>query len=167
MKKLLVLILWVLNVIQVFSQNPKEIISKVFNAQQTLKTVSYTLVRTDTLVTGDIRTMTGSSKILIDKTDPVFGFKFGVQMNSDNSEMVYDGHIGYETNSKDKTYTLINNPSNQLLYRGAGHLILTDMIKLDTSKALNFKTTQDSHFYYLTIIYPDIKEYSVVKRLKR
>ncbi len=166
MKKLLVLIILILNVVHASSQTPKEIIAKVFNAQQTLKTVSYTLVRTDTLVTGDIRTMTGSSKILIDKTDPVFGFKFWVQMNNDNSEMVYDGHIGYETNSKDKTYTLINNPSDQLLYRGAGHLILTDMIKLDTSKAINFKANQDSRFYYLTMFYPDIKEYSVIKRAK-
>jgi len=94
--------------------------SKVLNAQQVLRTVSFTLVRTDTLVTGDIRTMTGNSKILIDKADPVFGFKFWVKTNSDNSEIVYDGHIGYQTNAKEKTYILINNPSDHLLYSGAG-----------------------------------------------
>ena len=159
MKKVLIIITLVVTSTNVFSQNIHDFILGVFKAQQALKTVSYTLVRTDTLVTGDIRTMTGSSKILIDKIDPVFGFKFWVQMNNDNSEMVYDGHIGYETNSKD-------NPSDQLLYRGAGHLILTDMIKLDTSKAINFKANQDSRFYYLTMFYPDIKEYSVIKRAK-
>ena len=38
--------------------------------------------------------------------------------------MVYDGHIGYQTNAKEKTYILINNPSDHLLYSGAGRLIL-------------------------------------------
>ncbi len=166
MKKLLLLTGLIFIGINAFSQSPQEIISKVFNAQQALKTVSCTLVRTDTLVTGDIRTMTGNSKILIDKTDPVFGFKFWVQNSNDNSEMVYDGHIGYQTNTKEKTYVLINNPSDNLLYSGAGRLILRDFIKLDTSKAVDFKASQDNNFYYLKLIYPDIKEYNVVKRSK-
>lgn len=155
-----------MNATYAFCQSPQEIMSKVLNAQQVLRTVSFTLVRTDTLVTGDIRTMTGNSKILIDKADPVFGFKFWVKTNSDNSEMVYDGHIGYQTNAKEKTYILINNPSDHLLYSGAGRLILKDFIKLDTSKAINFKTNQNSRFYYLTMFYGDIKEYSVIKRTK-
>ena len=166
MKKLSILIILISNIVNVFSQTPQEIISKVFDAQQALKTVSFTLVRIDTLVTGDIRTMTGNSKILIDKADPVFGFKFWVKTNSDNSEMVYNGRIAYQTNAKEKTYVLINDPSDHLLYSGTARLISKDFIKLDTSKAIDFKASQDSRFYYITIIYPDIKEYSVIKRAK-
>lgn len=55
MKKLSVLIILILNATYAFCQSPQEIMSKVLNAQQVLRTVSFTLVRTDTLVTGDIR----------------------------------------------------------------------------------------------------------------
>lgn len=166
MKKLSVLIILILNAIYALSQSPQEIISNVFKAQQALKSVSYALVRTDTLVTGTTRTMTGKCMLMIDKTDPVFGFKFWSKTDIDDIEMVYDWHIGYETNPKEKTYTLINHPSNQVLYSGPGRIILTDLIKLDTSKTQNFKINQDTRFYYLTLLYPDIKEYSVIKRSK-
>lgn len=55
MKKISVLIILILNATYAFCQGPQEIMSKVLNAQQVLRTVSFTLVRTDTLVTGDIR----------------------------------------------------------------------------------------------------------------
>lgn len=150
----------------VFCQDAQEIITRVYKAQKDLKTISYALVRTDTLVTGDVRTMTGRAKITVDRSDTIFGFKFWSILDGYNQERIYDGHLGYEVNPKDKNYTLTTNPSDYFLVNGGGRIVLTDLIKLDTSHAISFKASEDTGFYYLTLAYADLKEYDVVKRFK-
>ncbi|MDP4128600.1 MAG: hypothetical protein Q8939_00430, partial [Bacteroidota bacterium] len=57
-------------------QDPGSIIQSVKKAQESIKTINYTLERTDTLVTGDTRTMRGHAIIRVDQNDSIFGFQF-------------------------------------------------------------------------------------------
>ncbi len=166
MEKLVMIGSIMLMSVNVFCQSALEIIKGVIKAQQNLKTISYTLIRTDTLVTGDVRTMTGKSKILVDKEDNVFGFKFWSKKDNDFQERIYDGYIGYEVNVKDKSYTLTTNPNDFFLVNGGGQIILQDVVKLDTSQAIDFKASENTGFFYLTMIYEDLKEYHVIRRYK-
>jgi thiol-disulfide isomerase/thioredoxin len=45
-------------------------------------------------------------------------------------------------------------------------VLLKDVVKLDTSKAVSVKVTQDAGYYYLTINYADLPQYDVYKRIK-
>lgn len=166
MRKLVMIGSVMLMSVNIFCQDAQEIIAGVFKAQKKLKTVSYALVRTDTLVTGDVRTMTGKAKITVDVKDTIFGFKFWSHLDGNNQERIYDGHLGYEVNLKNKDYTLTTNPSDYFLLNDGGQIVLTDLIKLDTSHAIDFKVSEDTGFYYLTFIYADLKEYDVLRRFK-
>ncbi|HEY5326842.1 MAG TPA: hypothetical protein VIJ27_07565, partial [Mucilaginibacter sp.] len=64
-----------------FAQTPTTIIANVKKAQQNIKLVTYTMTRTDTLVTGDIRSMTGSVTMQPDQYDNVLGFLFHAQLD--------------------------------------------------------------------------------------
>lgn len=149
-----------------FSQTAQDIIKSVFTAQKNLKSVSYTLVRTDTLVTGDNRSMSGKVSMLVDHTDTIFGCKFRAQKSGDTKECIYDGYMGYELDQNTQTYTLITKLSRYFLLNGGGQIVLSDLVKLDTSNSIGFKLSQDVGYYYLTMIYNDIKEYNVIKRYK-
>jgi len=144
------------------------IFSLIEKAQSSLKTISYTLKRTDTLVTGDIRTFSGQVQMAKDNNDPVFGFKYWSKTADDNNEQVYNGHVAYLTHQQDQSYQLESNKDNfpYLLYSGSGRLVLPDLIKLDTAKAIAVFINQDTLSYNITFIYPDISEYQVSNRRK-
>jgi thiol-disulfide isomerase/thioredoxin len=169
MKKILIIGVCILVNSIAFGQTPKEIIARVYAAQQKLKTASYTLTRTDTLVTGDIRTMTGNAKVKKDLTDSLYGFQFWCKLDDNNVETIYNGHMAYEANNDNKTYTLKTKGGSlsQILYATAGgHVILTDLVKLDTSRAIGFTVSQDNQYYYLIIKYADYKPEDVSNRRK-
>ena len=151
-----------------FAQTPATIIANVKRAQQNIKLVTYTMKRTDTLVTGDIRSMTGSVTMQPDQYDNVLGFLFHAQLDGNKTEKVYDGHMGYVINNDKKTYSLTSNPDNirYLLYGGGGWFVMPDLVKIDTSKAIGLDLSQDSRYYYLTIKYADYKPEDVIKRYK-
>jgi len=151
-----------------FAQTPATIIANVKRAQQNIKLVTYTMKRTDTLVTGDIRSMTGSVTMQPDQYDNVLGFLFHAQLDGNKTEKVYDGHMGYVINNDKKTYSLTSNPDNirYLLYGGGGGVVMPDLVKIDTSKAIGLDLSQDSRYYYLTIKYADYKPEDVIKRYK-
>jgi thiol-disulfide isomerase/thioredoxin len=48
-----------------------------------------------------------------------------------------------------------------------GHLVLTDLLKLDTAKAASCNLTTDDSCYYLVFRYPDLKEYDVFNRFEK
>ncbi len=149
-----------------FGQSAQDIIKKVYQAQKTIRNISYTLVRTDTLVTGDNRTMSGKVLIETDPADNLFGFKFWSKKDNDVKAKLYDGHLGYEINPDTKTYVLETKPSGEFLVNGGGQIILRDLVKLDTAKSIDLKLSEDTGSYYLTMTYDDIKAYFVIKRHK-
>jgi thiol-disulfide isomerase/thioredoxin len=150
------------------AQTPASIIAGVKKAQQSIKLVSYTMKRTDTLVTGDIRSMTGSVTMKPDVNDKIFGFLFRAQLTGDTEERVYDGNMGYIINNSKKTYSSTANQDNirQLTWGGGGWFIMSDLVKIDTAKAIDLDLKQDDRYYYLTIRYADYKPEHVIKRYK-
>jgi thiol-disulfide isomerase/thioredoxin len=169
MKKTTITLLIVITYSIAFAQTPATLIKAIKKAQQKVKWVTYTMKRTDTLVTGDIRSMTGSATMQPDQYDNVLGFLFHAQLDGDKTEKVYDGHMGYVINNDKKTYSLTSNSDNirYLLYGGGGGwFVMPDLVKIDTSKAVGFDLSQDSHYYYLNIKYADYKPEDVIKRYK-
>ncbi|QNF34402.1 TlpA family protein disulfide reductase [Adhaeribacter swui] len=150
------------------SEPPQAILDKVKKAQAALQTISYTMERTDTLVTGDVRTMRGKVKLQVAIQDSIFGFKFVARKDSEPGERIYDGHVGYETYPGTKTYRLLTEASRvrQLLNGGGGHLVLEDLVRINTSQVTTMHLREDAQHYYLTFNYRDLEEYDVRKRYK-
>lgn len=166
MKKALFILVLCLSVSTLFAQSANDVIARVFKAQKQLKTLSYSLIRTDTLTTGDIRSMSGSVKIVADPADAFTGFKFWAKKDGEPNELFYDGHIGYTLNTANKIYILTNSPTSHFLDSYGGQVLLKDVVKLDTSKAVKLSLKQDAGAYYLTMNYADLAQYDVFKRSK-
>ena len=147
---------------------PMDVLAKVWKAQASLQSVNYTIERTDTLVTDDIRTMKGSVIISVDKADTILGFRFWAKKDNENAEKIYDGHACYETDTETKTYRMWNNASalQNMLYGGGGHLIMPDLVKLDTTKNNGIQIQANENDYNIIISYPDLTKYNVIKRKK-
>jgi peroxiredoxin len=145
-----------------------QVISAVKKAQQSLRTVQYTLRRTDTLLSAAPRTMSGEVLIQVVPQDTVYGFHFASKQDGDNSEQVYDGHIAYVTDQDKKQYQMFMAPSGflRLTGTGGGRLLMPDLIRLDTSKASGITMKEDKEHYYLTIHRPDLTQYEVINRRK-
>ncbi|MBK5269907.1 MAG: TlpA family protein disulfide reductase [Bacteroidia bacterium] len=153
-----------------FSQiaNISEILKDIQNTQANINTAMYSVERTDTLVTDDIRTMSGNVIIEKDNTDTLFGFRFWAKKDSDKSERIYDGHIGYETNLDARNYRLLNTGQElrYLLYNGGAQVVVPELIHIDTSGVKKTEVSEDNKYYYLTFYYPDLTQYDVIKRRK-
>lgn len=145
-----------------------DIIAEVQKAQQALQTIEYTLQRTDTLVTGNTRIMTGKVLLQVIPQDTVYGFHFFAKQDGDNSEQVYDGHIAYHTDQDKKRYemSITGAGFSRLAGTGGGRLLMRDLVKIDTSRASKITLAQDEKYYYLAIHHPDLTEYDVVRRRK-
>lgn len=151
------------------AQSAAEIIAAVLKSQQSIRTVAYKTVRNDTLVTGHIRTITGLVKMRSESSDPIFGFQFWAKEDGGNSQLVFDGNMAYETDDLEKLYAINTNSNNmkEILHHPGGRVVVQDLIRLDTSEANGFRVSQDRHFFYLTISYPDLTRYDVFKRSKK
>lgn len=150
-------------------QDAKDIISRVIQAQTSLKTISYTLDRRDTLLTNDVRTMSGSVKLEVDRrNENTWGFKFWAKKDGESEEKVFDGYVAYTINPQNQTYTLTTSKSGilNMLNGGGGHIVFPDLVKLDTSKAKGFFVREDDRNYYLTLNYPDYEPENVTNRFK-
>jgi thiol-disulfide isomerase/thioredoxin len=152
----------------VSAQDSKDIVREVMKAQLALSTVSYTLERVDTLLTGDIRTMSGRVMIMTDREDSLWGFKFRAEKDGEPGERVYDGLNGYVTDPDKRSYRLISTSSGirSLLNGGGGHLVFSDLVRLDTTGAKAVTVSQDRDFYYLSVQYPDYEPENVIRRYK-
>jgi thiol-disulfide isomerase/thioredoxin len=151
-----------------FSQTANELIHQVLKAQQNLKTVTYTFVRQDTLVTGHTRFVNGQTKARIAAGDSLFGFMFWTKRDDDNKEFIYDGNTGMEIIHDKKMYKVISDKERLLLLpHQMGYLIFKELVKLDTAGAAGFDVARDKDYYYLTVHLPDITKYDVTNRYRR
>jgi peroxiredoxin len=147
--------------------NLQEVLAGVWKAQA-LTSINYSVWRRDTLVTDDIRTMKGDVIISVDKADAILGFRFWAKMDGESSEKIYDGHVCYETDTNAKTYKMLNsdNALQHMFYSGSGHLVIPDLVKLDTTKSSSISVQVNKDSYDIIINYPDLTAYNVIKRRK-
>lgn len=148
------------------AQTPEQVIEKVLQAQQQLQSVSYTLQRTDTFVTGDIRTITGMVKLQVELADSIFGCWFWAKRADINKSTVYDGKKALYINNDKKEYEVEMNAQMfpHILGAPGGQMLLTDLYKLDTTGTTGLTLKEDNKNYYLTKSLPDIPQYDVFKR---
>ena len=153
-----------------FGQDIREVIHKVKQAQANLRALSYSLDRTDTLLTDEVRTMSGQVKLQVDSnSDNVLGFKFWAKKDAESEERLYDGYVAYTLNPQTETYTSTTSKSgivNVSYSGGGGHLIFRDLVHLDTTNVAEFKLKEDHKYYYLTLRYADYVAENVSNRFK-
>ncbi len=148
-------------------QNAFHIIATVKSRQAQLKSLSYTLNRTDTLVTGDVRNMSGRAILEKSSDDNPIGFLFRAQRDGFDQQTVYDARVAYVADTSKRTYRMISNPSRNLFFSTTGgQMIVEDVIRLDTTGATSITASENPDSYSLTFNYPDLKEHDVVKRSK-
>jgi hypothetical protein len=155
--------------LKISAQTPAEIVSLVRKSQQSIETASYRMTRQDTLVTGDVRTITGQVKMRRDAEDSSFGFDFQAKEDGVDWQIVFNGNMGYETTDAQKVYDITTNPVKfkDLLYHAGGRIVVPDLMNLDTTGARAMEIFSDQYFYYLTISYPDLNAYDVRMRYKK
>nr|WP_293833621.1 TlpA disulfide reductase family protein [uncultured Arsenicibacter sp.] len=155
--------------VTIYAQSVEALIRAVREKQASLSGVVYRLERTDTLVTGHIRQLNGRATIRPDRNDHRFGFWFRAGQDDIAGEVMYDGHVGYVTDDSKKTYALVTDTTAiaNLLFQFGGRMVVPDLIRLDTTKAIRLQLTQDETYYYLTMHYADIRQYDVTNRYKR
>ena len=154
--------------IPLLAQDIHQLLTAIRQKQAGLNGITYTLDRTDTLVTGTVRHLSGQVQIRLDPTDRPFGFWFRSRQDDLPGEVIYDGRVGYETDDGEKTYTLLLDSMQirNLLYRSAGRIVIPDLVHLDTTQAVRSTLSQDTRYYYITLYYADIEQYDVTKRYK-
>lgn len=145
-----------------------ELIKQVQRSQQKLQSASYSLVRKDTLVTGTTRIIKGKVKLTVLPTDTIFGFKFWAIKDGVKHESIYDGSAAFDIDHDKKQYNTISDPAwfPHFLDNYGGQVVLTQLVKIDTSGTVDFKLSQDATYYYLRMTLPDIKQYEVSNRSK-
>lgn len=150
------------------AQEADVIISQVMKRQSQTHRISYSIQRTDT-IGSHTRAMQGEVILERDITDTVFGFRFWGRKDNDATEKMYNGRIGYAIDTSASNYTMYYSPEEiyNLLNGGGGHLVMTDLLKLDSSGAVSCTLTTDDSCYYLVFRYPDLKEYDVFNRFKK
>ena len=150
------------------SQTATDIIQHVLLRQQQVEHISYTLQRKDTLGT-HIRTMNGMVVMERDKADTLLGFRFWAKKENDNVDKMYNGRAGYAIDKTTSQYEMFFSATNvlNLFNGGGGHLVMRDLMKLDTSRALYSHLNSDDTAYYLLFTYSDLKEYDVFNRYKK
>lgn len=169
MRKAILLFLWAISFLSLKAQNAHELIRLVQQSQQRLKFASYSLVRKDTLVTGHIREIRGEAKLESMPADKHYGFRFWGARKGINSETIYDGTSILLINHDNKNYSITADPVMipHMLGNPGGQVILTDLVRIDTSGATGFDVQQDATYYYLTMSLADIVKYDVTRRTKK
>src|SRR5690606_23665985 len=117
---------------------------------------------TDTIGTL-VRYMSGTVVMEKNEQDTIFGFRFWSKKENDPIEKMYDGHVGYSVNTTTKKYETMTNSKGfyNLLNGGGGHLIVPDLIKLDTAKTIDVSIIEDEYSYLLTFRYADLDQYDI------
>ncbi len=167
MKKINCTFLFFISPFLLLAQTSQEIIQKVEHQQNKINNLSYHLERTDT-IGKVIRSMSGQAIFEKNSIDTVFGFKFWAEKNGDSINKFFDGKVGYEIDKLQKNYetTVSRSGFKNLLMGGGGHMVVPDLIKLDTTNAIKINLTEDAKHYILKIIYADLEQYDVNNRFK-
>ena len=149
------------------AQTVPDIITKVKEQQKKLWRISYSVKRTDTIGT-IIRNMDGRVTMERDERDSIFGFRFLGKKEKDPVEKMFNGRIGYAINHANNSYEIKYSPAGieDLLNGGGGHLVVADILKLDTSGARAYNMQENDNAYHIRFYYPDLKEYDVTNRYK-
>jgi thiol-disulfide isomerase/thioredoxin len=144
------------------------LLQAVYAAQRQLRSASYTLLRTDTLVTGQTRQLQGRVQLRALPADTLLGFAFWAQQQDWPEQVGYDGHQGYRLDTAARTYRRLTRPAaiRNLTSEGGGRLLVPDLVRLDTSQVVRWEFRQDAARYYLTLHYPDLPAYDVRQRRK-
>lgn len=151
-----------------FCQSEVWVLAKVLKAQGALKTAEYSVERRDTLLTGDSRIMFGRVMVAVDTTDMLLGFRFWAKKDGEKEEKVYDGRVCYVISSDTKTYRVMNSPAalHSMFLGGGGHLVIPDLVKIDTAKCNGISVMEGQDHYDIIISYPDLTNYDVINRKK-
>nr|WP_295924395.1 TlpA disulfide reductase family protein [uncultured Dyadobacter sp.] len=155
-----------LKTIAVSGQDPVDLIARIKSQQAKLRVVSYSISRTDSLVTGDVRKMKGRVRVQVDPADSLFGFIFHAERADIPQQVLYNGRVGYEIDDRGRTYRMITDRKklSNLPYSPAGQLLMPDLIKLDTAKAIRLSCSNDGRHIWLSMHYPDLPDYDVTNR---
>jgi thiol-disulfide isomerase/thioredoxin len=150
-------------------QTPHEVIRNVLKAQSKLRTISYSVQRTDTLVTGTVRRMNGKATLWVNSLDTLHGFAFASTRTDASARAVYDGHVGYQVDDRAKSYQVLNTPDGirNLVFYPGGHTVVPDVVRLDTAGAVRVTLMDAGTTFQLTFHYPDIEAYDVRERYKQ
>lgn len=150
------------------AQEPDWLISRVLQAQKEIRHIRVFTTRHDTLVTGHIRTLSGTVNISVAPADRIFGFHFFAVPEAGKAASIYDGHYSFFIDHEKKEFTKYSHPELLDAITGfpGGQLVWKDLVRLDTSTATRFTVREDAQFYYLNIQLPDITRYDVTKRSK-
>ena len=140
------------------AQAPKEIIAHVLQAQQNLHSAAYHVTRRDTLVSNEVRTLSGD--ISVD------GTRFRVHQEGQDNIRIFDGKLGYDIYTNNRKYNLYEKLPGGFLYNDGTQLIVRDLLRLDTSKAVRTTLTANNDSYGLTLEYADLTAYNVTRRRK-
>ena len=144
--------------LMVHAQSPEAVIDRVFKAQQNIQSAAYHVVRQDTLVTGDTRTLSGD--ILVS------GGRFCVHQDGRTNIRVFDGQRGYDLDTVTHQYESFEKLPAGFLYNNGTQLIVKDFLQLDTSKAIRTALVNTGGRYELTFYYADLTAYDVMRRRK-
>lgn len=163
MKIVILSFIVVLVQLHAYSQSAEKLIADIQKAQRQLKTISYTLQRTDTFVTGQVRIIHGQTIMQLDAADSVFGFLFWSKRDDLERETIYDGRIAFSLDNAKKTYDITTKHTAlpNVLGTPGGQVVFENLAKLDTSGVTKLEASEDKDHFYLTMYYPDIKEHDV------
>ena len=166
MKRLLSFVLC-LNLVTAFAQPAQNLISKVKTAQSRITAISYSLLRSDSFVSGNTRIIRGKASVKTLPGDTIFGFAFRGKRDDLNSYTVYDGKMGFDVDDTRRSYTTsVGQSIPHMLGLPGGQVIFEDIVRLDTSGASGFEVSEDQKHFYLTVFYPNIEEHDVDHRYK-
>ena len=166
LRKILIVMLLVSPIIAI-TQDASTIIQRVEARQEGVGRVSYTISRTDTI--GDyVRKMSGSVILERLDSDSLFGYKFWSKKTDDPTDKVYDGRIGYTLDVEKLRYQTTTSAQGilNLLNGGGGHLVMPNLMKLDTVGVIDIKLTETPDTYILLFRYADIAKYDIVNKFK-
>lgn len=147
---------------------PAALLQAIYAAQRQVRSASYALVRTDTLVTGHTRQLRGRVQLRTLAADTLLGFAFWARRPDWLEQVVYDGRYAYRLDTVARTYRQLARPGNIRYLAGEGGvgLLVPDLVCLDTSQVARWEFRQDAARYYLTLHYPDLPAYDVRQRRK-
>lgn len=168
MKRLVFSFTAVLLSITALAQTAGLVIQQVLQRQQQVHQIAYTLQRTDTIGT-NIRTMQGTVIMERDPADTLLGFRFWAQKENDAVEKMYNGRAGYAIDNSTGQYEMAFSAGAvlNLFNGGGGHLVMRDLLTLDTSRVISRTLDSDDTAYYLLFRYANLDRYDVFNRYKQ
>jgi thiol-disulfide isomerase/thioredoxin len=144
-------------------ETPQLLIQKVKQEQAQVRTISYRLGRTDTLVTGQTRRITGEGYIQRNSNNSAIQFR--LHRSDVNAELAQTGGRLLFIDYVAKQYSLNEVPiaAAEIELKPCGQMYVPDLLDVDTSDAIRITAKN----LVLTIHRKDIADYDVTNRYKQ